>query len=158
MKPRHRLALAALSAGLVSAPAASAQTSSAGFGARYAVAYDAFADTHDRGWGLTWSSLADFGGTWLSLGGGWTRFDPLDVPEGEEAAPRIDQAEATVGLGVKSGHLYVGGRVGYFFRDQDEWDVLPTVSLRAGSLLLTAEAKVLGDVRWYGGSISLYSR
>jgi hypothetical protein len=59
-----------------------------------------------------------------------------------------------LGFGVTVASFRLGAKGGYFFRDEDEWAVLPTLGLRLGRLLVTGEAKVLGKVRWYGGSVS----
>lgn len=131
------------------------QTSVAGLGVRYAVPQDAMKDTYEPGYGFTWTSLGDMGSMWMSMSGGWTRFKgtPMEDPEaegGESAPPTISQAEFLLGMGLKLGNLWVGAKAGYFFKDQDEWDVLPTAILQFGTLVLTGEGKVLGDVRWYG--------
>jgi hypothetical protein len=155
---QRRLVSTAIVGAIALLPAtAAAQTSASGFGIRYAVPYEALADTHDPGYGLTWGSLGDLGSIWASLSGGWTRFKgkAVDEEDGGSAAPTIDQGEALFGMGLKLGGLWVGAKAGYFFRDEDEWDVLPTAILRRGRLVLLGEAKVLGDVRWYGGQLSL---
>ncbi len=140
---------------LVGVPiAVRAQSSVAGFGVRYAVPYEQFADTHDRSWGMTWASIADTRSAWVSLSGGYTRFKALDP----ETDPRVNQLDMMLGVGVHAGQLRVGVRGGYFFLDQNEWDLMPVAVLRVGPLLVTGEAKVLGDVRWYGGSIMWPSR
>ncbi len=133
----------------------STQSSVSGLGIRYAVPQDAMKDTYEPGYGVTWSSLGDMGSIWMSLSGGWTRFKgtPIEDAEaegGESVAPTISQAEMLLGMGLKLGSLWVGAKAGYFFKDEDEWDVLPTAVLRFGTLVVTGETKVLGDVRWYG--------
>jgi hypothetical protein len=157
---RYALVLTAVAATTVALPlTTAAQSSVSGLGLRYAVPYDAMADTHDPGYGFTWASLGDLGTVWASLSGGWTRFKgtAVDETEGGSPAATIDQAELLFGMGLKLGRLWVGAKAGYFFRDEDEWDVVPTVTLRRGRLVLIGEAKVLGDVRWYGGQLSLMS-
>jgi hypothetical protein len=147
------LALVAWSVLLLSATAA-AQAPASGFGLRYAIPYEALADTHKRGYGVTWTSWASSGGAWSSLGVGWTRFPGKDpATDGDPEIPDLNQAEVLLGFGLTVSGLEIGARGGYFFRDEDEWDLLPTVSLRLGTMVLTAEAKVLGDVRWYGASV-----
>ena len=44
-----------------------AQSSVAGLGVRYAIPYESLADTHEPGYGITWTSLGDLGSTWASL-------------------------------------------------------------------------------------------
>jgi hypothetical protein len=140
---------------LVGAPeVARAQSSVGGVGVRYAVPYDHFADTHDRGWGAVWNSIADTQSAWVSLSAGYTRFEALD----SASASRINQLDLTIGVGIRSGQLRLGVRGGYFFLDENEWDVMPVAAMRVGPVLVTGEAKVLGDVRWYGGSITWISR
>lgn len=133
---------------------AGAQTSVAGVGVRYAIPYDQFADTHDRGWGGVWNSIADTQSAWVSLSAGYMRFEPLD----SETDSRINQLELAIGVGVHSGQLRLGVRGGYFFLDENEWDVMPIATMRVGPVLVSGEAKVLGDVRWYGASATWISR
>jgi hypothetical protein len=71
--------------------------------------------------------------------------------------PDLDQAEVHLGFGVTISNLRIGAKGGYFFRDEDEWGLIPIVGLRLGNLLLVGEAKVLGEVRWYGASLSWLS-
>jgi len=133
---------------------AAAQASTSGLGLRYAIPYESLADTHKRGYGVIWTAWASSGSAWSSLGAGWTRFRGKDpATDGDPTPPALDQAEVLLGFGLTMSSLQVGARAGYFFRDEDEWDLLPTVSLRLGTLVLTGEAKVLGDVRWYGASV-----
>jgi len=140
---------------VVGAPGiARAQTSVAGVGVRYAVPYDQFADTHDRAWGGVWNSIADTRSAWVSLSAGYMRFEPLD----SESASRVNQLELAIGFGVRSGELRLGVRGGYFFLDENEWDIMPVAAMRVGPMLVSGEAKVLGDVRWYGASVTWISR
>ena len=67
------------------------------------------------------------------------------------------RSEVLFGMGLKLSGLWVGAKAGYFFRDEDEWDLLPTATLRLGALVVTGEAKVLGDIRWYGAQLSWVS-
>lgn len=133
---------------------AGAQSSVAGAGVRYAVPYDQFAETHDRGWGAVWNSIADTRSAWVSLSAGYTRFEALD----SESASRVNQLELMLGFGLHSGQLRLGVRGGYFFLDENEWDLMPVATMRMGPVLVSGEAKVLGDVRWYGGSVAWISR
>ena len=128
----------------------STQSSVSGLGIRYAVPQEAMKDTYEPGYGVTWNSLGDMGSMWMSLSSGWTRFKrtPVDGEETEEET--LSQGEMLLGLGLKLGTLWVGAKAGYFFKDEDEWDVLPTAILQLGTLVVTGEAKILGDVRWYG--------
>lgn len=140
---------------LIPPSGAAAQDPTSSLGLRYAVPYEALADTHRRGYGVTWTSWASSGTTWSSLGAGWTRFQgKAPATDGDTAPPELDQAELLIGLGVTVANLTIGARGGYFFRDRDEWALLPTLGARFGRLMVTGEAKVLGKVRWYGGSIS----
>jgi hypothetical protein len=150
-----RIAVFALAAVLLAPSGARGQVSVAGLGARYAIPYDDFEDTHDRGYGITWTSVADAGSYWVSLSGGWTRFPGLTVDDVE--APRLDQAETLLGMGLRFGSIKLGAKVGYFFKDEAEWDVVPTATVQFGPLLVSGEAKVFGDVRWYGASATWLS-
>ena len=126
------------------------QTSVSGLGIRYAVPQEAMKDTHEPGYGITWNSLGDMGSMWMSLSSGWTRFKRTPVDGEESEGETLSQGEMLLGMGLKLGTLWVGAKAGYFFKDEDEWDVLPTAILQFGTLVVTGEAEILGDVRWYG--------